>query len=189
MPSVKRPEREATEEWEQLRLYAAWPQQVAYELLRPIVLFGRTPAARAAETGVPERTLRRKADRFDAVGMASVFETATPPTHDRRVLAPAIRQAILDLQGEYAPLRAHEIATICEQRFHRPIGHHTVQRVLAGAALPSPATRRFPRYRDIADPVERRLAVVRLSLEGWNIASIAGYLATKRDRVYTALRR
>jgi len=31
--------------------------------------------------------------------------------------------------------------------------------------------------------------VVRLYLEGWNIASIAGYLATKRDRVYAALRR
>jgi len=55
--------------------------------------------------------------------------------------------------------------------------------------VPTPATRRFPRYRDSADPVERRLAVVRLYLEGWNITSIAGYLATKRDRVYLALRR
>ena len=189
MPSGKRPQREATEDWEQLRLYASWPQQVAYELLRPIVLFGRTPGARAAETGVPERTLRRKADRFDAVGMASLFEATAPAAHDRRALAPEIRQAILDLKGEYAPLRAHEIATICEQRFHRPVGHHTVQRVLAGATAPTPATRRFPRYRDIADPVERRLAVVRLYLEGWNIASIAGYLATKRDRVYAVLRR
>ncbi len=162
---------------------------MAYELLRPIVLFGRTPGARAAETGVPERTLRRKADRFDAVGMAGLFETTAPATHDRRALAPEIRQAILDLKGAYAPLRAHEIATSCAQRLHRPVGQHTVRRVLAGAAVPTPVTRRFPRYRDSADPVERRLAVVRLYLEGWHIASIAGYLATKRDRVYLALRR
>ena len=38
------------------------------ELLRPIVLFGQSPAARARETGVPERTLLRKAARFDAHG-------------------------------------------------------------------------------------------------------------------------
>jgi len=37
--------------------------------VRPIILFGRTPTARAAETGVPERTLRRHAARFDAVGI------------------------------------------------------------------------------------------------------------------------
>ncbi len=179
MPPVRRAQREATEDWEQLRLYTTWPQQVAYALLRPhpqagTRLFGRTPAARAVETGVPERTLRRHADRFDAVGMASLFDTPAARSGDRRALPGAIRQAILDLKGEYAPLRAHEIATICEQRFHHPVGQHTVQRVLAGAAVPTPATRRFPRYRDSADPVERRLAVVRLYLEGWNITSIAG---------------
>ena len=177
-----------------MRLYTTWPQQAAYELLRPhpqagTRLFGRTPAARAVETGVPERTLRRHADRFDAIGMASLFDTPAARSGDRRALPGAIRQAILDLKGGYAPLRAHEIATICEQCFHRPVGQHTVQRVLASAAVPTPATRRFPRYRDSADPVERRLAVVRLYLEGWNITSIAGYLATKRDRVYLALRR
>jgi len=170
-------------------LYAAWPQQATYELLRPIVLFGRTPAARARETGVAERTLRRKAERFDAVGMASLFETTVPATTDRRALPAEIRQAILALKAEYVPLRPNEIATICQQRFHRPVSHHTVRAVLTDAAAPAPAARRFPRYRDIAGPVERRLAVVRLYLEGWNIASIAGYLATKRDRVYAALRR
>jgi hypothetical protein len=78
MPLVKQPQREAAEGWEQLRLYASWPQQVAYELLRPIVIFGRTPGARAAEVGVPERKLRRKAEHFDAVGMDSLFATPHP---------------------------------------------------------------------------------------------------------------
>ncbi len=189
MPTTKRAPREATEDWEQLRIFATWPQQATYELLRPIVLSGRTPAARARETGVAERTLRRKAARFDAIGMASLFETTAPATTDRRALPAAIRQAILALRAEYAPLRPNEIATICQQRFHRPVSHHPVRGVLAGGVPPAPTARRFPRYRDIADPIERRLAVVRLYLEGWNIASIAGYLATKRDRVYAALRR
>ena len=84
---------------------------------------------------------------------------------------------------------ANEIATICAQRFRRPVSQHSVQRLLAAGVPPSTAAWRFPRYRDIADPVERRLAVVRLYLERWTVKSIAAYLATKRDRVYAALRR
>jgi hypothetical protein len=189
MVPAKRPRREPTEAWEQLRVIATAPGQQTYELLRPIVLFGRTPAERARETGVPECTLRRKADRFDAVGMASLLETTAPAMTDRRALPAEIRQAILALKAEYPPLRPNEIATICEQRFHRPVGHHTVQRVLAGGPSAATTPRRFPPYRAIADPVERRLAVVRLYLEGWNITSIAGYLATTRPRVYDVLRR
>lgn len=161
MPSAKRAQREATEDWEQVRMFVASPQQETYELLRPIVLFGRTPAERARETGVAERTLRRKADRFDASGMASLFETTASATHDRRALPAEVRQAILDLKAEYAPLRPNEIATICELRFRRPVSHHTVQRVLAAGVPPTTAARRFPRYRDIADPVERRLFATR----------------------------
>ena len=170
-------------------MLVATPAQEAYELLRPIVLFGRTPAERADETGVPERTLRRKADRFDAAGMGSLFEPPAPPVPGRRALPAEIRQAIVDLKAEYAPLNLREIAAICAARFHRPVSHHTVQGVLATGLPPTPRPRRFPPYRDIADPVERRLAVVRLYLEGWNIKSIAGYLATTRPRVYQVLRR
>ncbi len=170
-------------------MLVATPAQEAFELLRPIVLFGRTPAERADETGVPERTLRRKADRFDAAGMGSLFEPPAPPVPGRRALPAEIRQAIVDLKAEYAPLNLREIAAICAARFHRPVSHHTVQGVLATGLPPTPRPRRFPPYRDIADPVERRLAVVRLYLEGWNIKSIAGYLATTRPRVYQVLRR
>ena len=189
MPAAKRPRRELTEDWEQLRLLVTAPAQEAYELLRPIVLFGRTPAERAAETGVPERTLRRRADRFDAAGMASLFEPAASVANDRRALPAALRQAIVDLKAEYPPRNLREIARICATRFHRSVSHHTVQGVLASALLANPAPRRFPPYHAIADPVERRLAVVRLYLEGWNVKSIAGYLATTRPRVYDALRR
>jgi putative transposase len=100
-----------------------------------------------------------------------------------------IRPAIVDLKAEHPSLRPGEIATICRRRFRRAVSHHTVRGVLASGLAPSRAPRRFPRYRDIADPVERRLAVVRLHREGWTITAIAGYLATKRDRVYEVLRR
>jgi hypothetical protein len=68
MPAGPRPRRDPTDDWDQLRLLTTSPAQETYELLRPIVLFGQPPAVRARETGVPERTLRRKAARFDAHG-------------------------------------------------------------------------------------------------------------------------
>jgi transposase len=39
------------------------------------------------------------------------------------------------------------------------------------------------------DPIERRLAIVRLHSEGWNVKSIAAYLQTTRRRVYETLQR
>jgi hypothetical protein len=47
----------------------------------------------------------------------------------------------------------------------------------------------LPRYRDIADPIARRKAVVDLYLEGWSVTSIAGYLETTRTRVSETLAR
>ena len=64
---------EPTEDWTQLQLQFQFPEQLAYELIRPVVLFGRSPAERARQTGKAERTIRRKADRFDRFGMASLF--------------------------------------------------------------------------------------------------------------------
>jgi hypothetical protein len=59
MPAGSRARRETTDEWAQLRPLVTSREQEPYELLRPIVLFGQPAAARARETGVPERTLRR----------------------------------------------------------------------------------------------------------------------------------
>jgi hypothetical protein len=73
MPRHTRPRREPTDDYQQLSLWAKGPEHCAFELIRPVVLFGQSPAARARETGAPERTIRRKADRFDAYGMASLF--------------------------------------------------------------------------------------------------------------------
>jgi putative transposase len=184
MASRKRALLDPTDDWEQLQFQLDWMEQTRYELIRPVVVFGAPPVERAKQTGVSARTIYRKVSRFDELGMQSLFETE--PADDNRRLPEVIRQAIVQLKAEYPAFRPNELATICSDR--RP-GRHTVQRILA-EALPLPeVTRRFPPYAEIGDPVERRAAVVRLHAEGWNIASIAGYLRTTRRRVYDTLKR
>jgi transposase len=187
MPYLKRPRSEPTEDWSQLRLQLAWPEQVSYELLRPVVLFGSSPAERAKQTGVPERTIYRKADRFDAEGMAGLFETI--PTAPRHALPAAIRRAIVEFKAEHSAFRPHELARICYARFGRRPSPHTVKRVLADDPLPVRPVRRYPPYAQIADPAERRLAIILLHADGWSVSSIARYLQTTRRRVYQTLQR
>jgi putative transposase len=187
MASRKRVLLEPTDDWQQLQFHLDWTEQTRYELIRPVVVFGAPPVERSQQTGVSARTIYRRVSRFGELGMQSLFEAE--PVEDRRRLPQVIRQAIVQLKAEYPAFRPNELATICSIRFdHRP-GRHTVQRILAEAPPPAEATRRFPPYAEISDPVERRAAVVRLHAEGWNIASIAGYLQTTRRRVSEVLKR
>jgi transposase len=179
MPAGPRPRRDPTDDWDQLRLLVASPAQETYELLRPIVLFGQTAAERAEATGVSERTLDRKADRFDAEGMAGLFPTTVRSDADRRRLPADLRHRICALKAEYPSFRPHEIAAICRRRDDCRVSHKTVQRILTEAPLPPVSKRRYPLYAQMANGVQRRLAVVHLYFEGWNIASIAGYLVLR----------
>ena len=151
------------------------------------MLFGQPVRARARETGVAERTLRRKVARFAATGMRSLFAPDEPPTPDRRTLPLGIRKAIVELKAEYPPLSLRQIGTVCRERFDRAVSHHTVKQVLATEPLPL-HPRRLPRYRDMPDPVQRRKAVD-LYLDCWSSTAIAGYLETTRTRVYATLAR
>ncbi|HZQ37005.1 MAG TPA: helix-turn-helix domain-containing protein, partial [Dehalococcoidia bacterium] len=174
----------ATDDWESLQLRFRWPEQADYELIRPVVLFGLPVTDRADQTGVSQRTIARHADRFEAGGFAAVRD----PAPSLR-LPEDMRQALRELKAEYPSFGLRELATILDVRFGRRVGHHTVARVLAVAPLPSPPVRRFPAYRELATGTERRLAIVRLHTEGWSVQSIAGYLGTSRQTVYTALKR
>ncbi len=187
MPSVKRPRVAPPDDWQEVRRLAPWPEQRAYEELRPVVLFGHPPAERAGEIGTPERTLYRRAARFQQLGMASFVPS--PKVERHRTLPPVIRQAILDLKREHPPLNTYEITTICWARFeHRP-SPHTVKRILAEDP-PAPRTaRRFLPCHAITDPAAWRLAIIRLHVEGWNAKSIAAYLECGRDTVHSTLRR
>ena len=182
-----RPRIVPTEDWRQIELLARAPGQRTYELIRPVVLFGQSPAERAAETGAAERTLDRQVARFDQLGMAGLVPP--PKVEKHHTLPPAVRQAILDAKREHPPLNTHELTTICWVRCgHRP-SSHTVKRILAESPPPPRTHRRFPPYHAISDPIQRRLAIVRLHVEGWNATSIAAYLETSRQTVHTTLKR
>jgi hypothetical protein len=98
MASRKRALLEPTDDWEQLQFQLDWMEQTRYELIRPVVVFGAPPVERAKQTGVSARTIYRKVNRFDELGMQSLFEAE--PVEDKRALPPSYRQAIVQLQED-----------------------------------------------------------------------------------------
>lgn len=108
-----------TDEWEQLALLCRWPEQLAYEEIRPLTLFGASVARRAGETGSAERTLYRKVARFEEEGIESLFDAAGAR---RRELPPVLRRMIVELKAEYPRFSLGEIATVCYVRTGRRPG-------------------------------------------------------------------
>ncbi len=128
------------DDWEQLELLCVWDEQVEYERIRPLVLFGEPVLERARTTGTSERTLYRKVAAFRDEGMESLLGS---PKARRRVLPPAIRRKIVDLKAEHPPLNLEEIANICGILFGRRPDGHTVKAVLEESAIPRKLVRRF----------------------------------------------
>lgn len=183
----RRPKSDPQAPWEQLQLRLTSDEQFAYERIRPVILFGQPVLDRAHETQTPESTLRRQVVAFERDGMRSLFPVDTPKPS--RELPADLRELILTLHADHPPMRPNEIATICLVRTGRHPSPHTVKRLLAAAPARPQHQRRFPLYHQIPDPFERRRAIVRLHLEGWNRKSIAGYLGINRSTVYDTLRR
>src|SRR5215475_4619908 len=98
MPKRKYKHREPTHDWQELRPLLKDPAQITYEIIRPVILFGMTSKERAEQTGMPQRTIRYKANLFDVSGMASLLPPETPPTVpqlDKRALPPFSRGGFL----------------------------------------------------------------------------------------------
>ena len=90
--------------------------------------------------------------------MASLLPAEPPPPipkQDKRTLPPPIRQEIVNLQADYPAFRPHELATICFVKFGRRPSRQTIKLILASGPKPTCA-RRFKRFAEIEDPVERR---------------------------------
>jgi len=83
---------EPTEEWERVEPLCLWPEQLNYEEIRPVTLFGLPVSERAGQTGTPERTIYRKVARFEVEGMDSLFASEGAK---RRSLPPAIRRLVV----------------------------------------------------------------------------------------------
>src|SRR5262249_12434024 len=135
MAGRKRALLEPTDDWEQLQFQLDWAEQTRYELIRPVVVFGAPPVERAEQTGVSARTIYRKVNRFDELGMQSLLEAE--PVEDQRALPPCYRQAIDQLKAEYPAFRPNELATICEVRFERRPSSHTIKKLLATEPPPA----------------------------------------------------
>ena len=178
---------EPTDEWEQIELLCGWPEQRDYELIRPLVLFGSPADARARETGEASgRTLRRRAARFEAEGMESLFGSE----HARRKgLPPGMRRLVVDLKAEYPGFNPNEISRVCYVRFGRRPARKTVKRVLTEEPVPLRFVHRFPPYHEIPGRRDARAAVVALHADGWSAKAIAGYLRVGASTVYRILRR
>jgi len=177
---------EPTDDWEQLKALCGWPEQVSYEEIRPLILFGSSVAERTEQTGTAERTLYRRVNRFEAEGMYSLFSTERAKP---KRLAPAIRRFIVDLKAEHPSMRLNEVANVCYVRFGRRPDGRTVARVLAEEPIPLRMVRRYPPYNEIPEAKERTMAIISLHAEGWNVKSIASYLKTYRSTVYRTLHR
>lgn len=186
MGVTRRGKVDPTDEWEQIAPLCRWPEQLAYEEIRPMVLFRYPAAERSEETGSSERTLYRKVTRFGEEGMESLFDSASAR---RSRLPPVVRRMIVELKAEYPRFSLGEIATVCYVRTGRRPGKHTVGRVLAEEPVPLRMLRRFDPYHEIPEGRERRRAVVALHAEGWTVKAIAGYMRINRDTVYETLRR
>ena len=106
---------EPTDERGQVELLCAWPEQLAYEEIRPQeirppTLFGAPVAARARETGPAERTPYREVDRFEKEGVESLFGTERARL---KRLPLSVRRLVVDLDAEYPPFDPGEIANAC----------------------------------------------------------------------------
>ncbi len=192
MPKRRYERREPTHEWSQIRPHLKDTAQIKYELIRPVILWGVSVKERAAETGEPRSTIYYQANLFDIAGMASLLPPEPPPPIsklDKRILPPPMRQAIVDLYAEYPEHHIDEIARIMYIQFGRRPSAQTIKLTLADGPQPSRTTRRFSLFSEMTDPRERRLAIIKLHTEGWTPTSIAGYLGTSRQTVYTTLKR
>ncbi len=158
-----------------------------YEQIRPLVLFHETAGERAKEIDVPQRTLSRKADAFERSGMASLFPSGEQggERETAKTLPEEVRQLIVDLHAEHPEMSWREIADIC---YIRKPSHHSIKRIATTSASPR-RERRYQPWHLIADPAERKLAVIWLHSEGWSVTSIADYLQTSRCTVYDTLKR
>ena len=177
---------EPTEEWAELELLLEWPEQIEYERIRPAAVFGSSVAERSRQTGTPQTTIRRRIGSFKNYGMHGLFEPGE--VEDKSRLESGMQGLIINLKSDYPPMRDNEIATICYVRFgNRPHGR-SVRRVLETNPTAIRMFRRFKPYHEIEGVIERRLAILTLHSEGWNVKSIAGYLKSSRPTVYRTLK-
>jgi transposase InsO family protein len=178
----------AAEEFEQMRMSFIDPLQHAYEVVRPLVLFGETAAERSRQTGIDRTVVGDKARRFVTDGMLGLADGRTHPTTGAGPVYPeAIAGYILYLKQLYPPIHLREIERILRRKFGYKTNHHTLQRFLEPYETPIQLALDLTTFASFADAYAARWTVVRMAAEGWNKKSIADCLQLSRSHVYTLL--
>ncbi len=95
------------------------------------------------EVGLHPRTIARKLERFQQLGLPGLVPDSPDDTVDHRRLPLEVREEILRLKAEYPAFIAHEIAVICAIRFQRASDTRVVQHVLNTYPSPTQPARRF----------------------------------------------
>ena len=121
----------AAEDFDRIRMECIDPLQYAYELIRPIVLFGESAAERSRQTGVDRTVIGDKARRFVTDGMSALADGRTQPaTGEGPTYPEAIAGYILYLKQRYPPIHLREIERILARKFGYHTNHHTLKRFL-----------------------------------------------------------
>ena len=176
----------AAEDFEQIRMQFIDPLQHAYELIRPIVLFGETAAERSRQTGVDRTVIGDKARRFVTDGMIGLADGRTQPaTGEGPIYPEAIAGYIIYLKQLYPPIHLREIERILARKFGYQTNHHTLKRFLEPYETPLQLELDLTTFSSFADAYEARWTVVRMAQEGWDKKSIAACLKLSRSHVYT----
>ena len=103
----------AAEDFDQIRMECIDPLQYAYELIRPLLLFGETAAERGRQTGVDRSVIGEKARRFVTDGMNALGDgRSQPAVGDGPTYPEAIAGYILYLKQLYPPIHLREIERI-----------------------------------------------------------------------------
>jgi len=178
----------AAEDFDRIRMECIDPLQYAYELIRPIVLFGESAAERSRQTGVDRTVIGEKARRFVTDGMSALADGRTQPaTGEGPTYPDAIAGYILYLKQRYPPIHLREIERILARKFGYHTNHHTLKRFLRPYETPLQLELDLTTFSSFGDGYEARWTVVRMAKEGWNKTSIADCLKVSRRHVYNIL--
>jgi hypothetical protein len=96
-----RMKRAPSPEWQAFQATLLYPDQIAYEEIRPVVVLGQEIKARAAEVGVAPRTLAKRVEQFVQHGIPGLVDTGPRKPDDKRRLPHPAREYILQLKAEY----------------------------------------------------------------------------------------
>jgi hypothetical protein len=128
----------AQEDFAQITRHVVDPIQHDYAVIRPLVLFSETAAARSLETGVERTVVGDKATRFIIEGMLGLADKR-PGAAGRKghVYPDAVAASILYLKQLYAPIHWRAIVRIVARKFGYKTNHHTLKRFLARHGSPT----------------------------------------------------